>query len=479
MKKYKLIGTLSVVVLILFSQCKKDEENKYPHQLRFITEDYKPFNYLEESKLTGLAPDLLKEICNKLNIPFEVEVLPWSEGYSAAQADDNAMLFSTILNEERRDLFKWAGPFASLDWSFYAEAQNVLSLASLDDAKNVGSIGVLQDYAIEQYLVQQGFTNLVYCNDHIDAFNRLLNGEIDLYPSDRIVTEASMNSMGHSYYSVKSILPIRTEMVYFAFNKNVPDEVVADFQNEIDMLKQNGFLKSLYQKYMHRSDHPGTMQIYTENYPPLSFMNQYGEISGLGSELVYEIMQRNNIFVDIKVTSWSNAYELALHNPNFCLFTMERTEIRENLFQWVGPIATNSTYFYVKAGSGIVINSLEDARNLNAIGTVNSWYSDQILRDLGFTNLVSDPDPFVMTIKLMQEEVDAFVISSMVFPDILLKEGYDYNDVHPAYTLIATDTYISFSKNTPVSTVDVWQSTLDAMKQDGTYDAIYKRWLPE
>ncbi len=153
----------------------------------------------------------------------------------------------------------------------------------------------------------------------------------------------------------------------------------------------------MHQKYLNTSHFPGILQIYTEDYPPLTFLNSYGEASGFGTDLVHEIMKRNGIYADIKLSTWSNGYELALHNPNFCLFTMDRTEIRENLFQWVGPIGTNATYFYTKAGSGISINSLDDARNLGSVGTVSSWFSDQHLRDLGFTNLVSEEDPGAMT----------------------------------------------------------------------------------
>lgn len=472
------IKLISLAVVFLFSQCEKENDNKYDFQFHFITEDYEPLNYTENGGVTGLAPDLLEEICRSLNIPYDVEVMPWSEGYSLAQETDNAVLFSTVLNAERKDLFKWAGPIAALEWYFYSEAQNPLVLKSLDDARQLGAIGVLEDYSMEQFLVQQGFTNLVYCTDHQDAFQKLLNGEIDLYPSDRITAKAALQGLGQSFYRVAEKRPIRTEMIYFAFNKQIPDEVVADFQGEIDRLKGNGYLKELSQEYLHTSDYPGTLQVYTEEYPPLTFMDPFGEITGFGSDVVYEIMDRNNQFSPVKLSTWSNGYELALHNPNFCLFTMDRTEIREDLFQWVGPIGTNATFFYTRAGSGISISSLADAMNLTAVGTVSSWYSDQYLRELGFTNLVSDSEPGSMTKKLMAGDIDAFVCSAITFPTILKDQGYAYDLVAEAFTLMSSDFYIAFSRNTPATIVNQWQSTLDAMQQDGTYDAIHQKWFP-
>jgi len=151
--------------------------------------------------------------------------------------------------------------------------------------------------------------------------------------------------------------------------------------------------------------------------------------------------------------------------------------LRENLFQWVGPIGTNATWFYTKAGSGITISSIEDARNLNSVGTVSSWFSDQYLRDLGFTNLISDSDPNVMTEKLLHGEIDAFVCTGVTFPTILKGLGYQYSEVLPAYSLMSSDYYIAFSKNTPVSRIDQWQTTLDSMKLDGTYEVLFKKWM--
>lgn len=477
-RKILMLSLFSIVGMLFFAQCQKDNEQKYHYDLKFITENYKPLNYSLDGKITGLAPELLEEICDQLNIPFNPTIMPWNEGYNTALNTENAVLFSTALNAERKNQFKWAGPIAALEWVFYAKAQNHMQLQSLDDARQVGAIGVIQDYAMEQYLLGQSFTNLVYCTDNEDAFQKLLDGEIDLFPSDKVTAEAALETLGQTIYSVKEVLPIHTEMIYLAFNPMVPDDVVADFQHAIDKLKKSGFVRELHQKYLNTSHFPGILQIYTEDYPPLTFLNSYGEASGFGADLVHEIMKRNGIYADIKLSTWSNGYELALHNPNFCLFTMDRTEIRESLFQWVGPIGTNATYFYTKAGSGISINSLDDARNLASVGTVSSWFSDQHLRDLGFTNLVSEEDPGAMTKKLMQGEVDAFVCSEVTFPTILREQGFSYQQIVPAFTLMSSDYYVSFSKSTDASFVGQWQITLDAMKADGTYAAIYSRWFP-
>lgn len=470
-----------LLALLALSGCKKDapveSQKNYGFQFQFITENYMPFNYQEGSELKGLAPDILRKICSDLNIPFEVTVLPWDEGYKTALKNNNAVLFSTVLNSQRKDLFKWAGPIASLNWEFYSSSPALIKLSSLDDAKAVKKIGVIKDYAIEQYLAGQGFTNLSYVSSNIDGFDKLLKGEIDLFPADRITAEAALKSMGRTIWSVTPLMTILTDLVYFAFNKEIPDDVVQDFQNGINKLRSDGTLQKLYQKYIPLENPPAELQIYTEQYPPLTFRNSFGEITGFGTDLVNEIMKRNGTYYPVILSLWSNGYSMIQNNPNFCLFTMDRTTQRENLFKWVGPLGTNRTFFFIKTGSGVSIGSIDEAKTLTSVGTVSSWFSDQYLRQLGFTNLVSDPDPEVMVGKLMRGEVNAFVCSEVTFPDIVESAGYQYSQVTPSLELMSSDYYIAFSMTTSSALVSQWQSALNAIKQDGTYDAIYSKWF--
>jgi ABC-type amino acid transport substrate-binding protein len=471
------VGLVVLMVLMIVS-CSKEEGKWKNTHLRFISEEYNPFNYTENSKAAGLAPELLKQLCSQLDMDCEIEFLPWAEGYNAALTTDNTVLFSTTLNSVRKDKFKWVGPFATIDWNFYASNRTINQLNSLSDAKNVGKIGVIADYAIEEYLVGEGFTNLVYCENVNDAITKLLNGEIDLFPSDKYTTESTLESMGKSTYSLLSQLTIKTDMIYFAFNKNISDDLISDFQDAFNRTKKNGLLKELTQKYLHSSTYPDIVQIYTEPYPPLTFRSENGEIQGYGTDIVNEIMKRNNICYDIHLSSWSNGYQMALVNPNFCLFTMDKTDIRENLFKWVGPIGTNTTWIYVKEGSGIVVKSIEDAKNLPSIGVVNSWFSTQYLEQLGFNNLLFDSDPEALAEKLIKGEISAFICSDVTFPDILAQAGYTCNLVSKSYSLMSSDFYIAFSTETSTSIVNQWQSTLDAIKQDGTYTAIHQKWFP-
>jgi hypothetical protein len=61
--KPSFLRLLPLGLLLLSTGCDKQSPEKYDFDFQFVTEVYKPFNYVESGELTGYAPELLKEIC--------------------------------------------------------------------------------------------------------------------------------------------------------------------------------------------------------------------------------------------------------------------------------------------------------------------------------------------------------------------------------------------------------------------------------
>jgi ABC-type amino acid transport substrate-binding protein len=222
---------------------------------------------------------------------------------------------------------------------------------------------------------------------------------------------------------------------------------------------------------------PSALTMLTEEYPPVTFMKD-GKVTGFVTDVVREIIARQGIPDNIRLTSWDEAYNTALNKPNVVLFSTERTEKREKLFQWVGPVGKNSAIFYAKKGSGIRINSLEDARKIAAIATTTDWFTEQFLKSKGFTNLVSSPLPVTNVKQLMNGEVQISIFTDITIPEIVKNAGYGMADLEPVFTVSNTYFYIAVSPGTPVEVVKKWQSVLDGLKADGTFEKIYRRYLP-
>jgi polar amino acid transport system substrate-binding protein len=108
------------------------------------------------------------------------------------------------------------------------------------------------------------------------------------------------------------------------------------------------------------------MVILTENYPPLSYIED-GEVTGFGSDVVNAMQAELGTAYPIQMKSWDEAYTTALPEANVLLFTMDRTPERENDFHFIGPLIKRAS-LYANSNRSHSKN-LEEGRNVAAIGT--------------------------------------------------------------------------------------------------------------
>jgi polar amino acid transport system substrate-binding protein len=220
------------------------------------------------------------------------------------------------------------------------------------------------------------------------------------------------------------------------------------------------------------------MRFVTEDYPPITFQNKSGEITGLATDMVKEIMRRQGIDEKISIMPWQDAYNVALNEPNVVIFSIRRISERENLFNWVGPIGETRAMLYSKKDSGITLDNMDDAKRLDAIGVVDNWFSKQELEDYGFKNLVSSPMPTQEIEKLMRGEVQAVTLTNITAKKLVEETGYTMNDLEPNLLIDSGHFYIGLSKNTSEEKVKQWDKDLADIKRDGTFGKIYKKYFP-
>lgn len=218
------------------------------------------------------------------------------------------------------------------------------------------------------------------------------------------------------------------------------------------------------------------IRIITEEFPPFNYAGPDGKLTGQATDVVNGILTRLDQKATIEVLPWNEGYTAAVAGPNVALFSTGRTDEREHLFKWVGPITTFDYMLYVKSGSGISLDSLEAAKKAGTIGVVKDDARHQFLQQNNFSNIVTcDTDAGCLE-NLLSGKTDLWLGSSANAPAIAQKEGIDpasYQEVYPVRTV---EMYIAFSKDTPDSVIAGWQAALDAMKRDGTFDTIRQKY---
>jgi polar amino acid transport system substrate-binding protein len=445
--------------------------------LKIYTESYPPMNFAEKGKLSGLATEVVRELIKRSAIRADIQLVSWEQGYKAVMEKPNVALFSVAMTPERKPLVRWVGPIAFANANFYARKGSNFGIRLLEDAKKIPSIVVVKDDYMEQFLRKEGFSNLESVATQEIAIGELLSGKAQLFPSSNIAMPALLKRVNATMGDVESVLNLSTNMLYIAFSKSTSPELIALLQKTLDEMKAEGVFSKIYAKWLPTEMPPGIVNMMTEEYPPVTFMKN-GKVTGFATDIVREICVRQGIPDNIRLTSWDEAYKVALSNPNVVLFSAEKTHKREKLLQWVGPVGKNSAIFYAKKGSGIRLNNIDDARKVAAIGTTSNWFTEQDLKGRGFTNLVSSRLPTDNVRKLMRGEVQLSVFTDITVPQIVKDAGYNMDDLEPLYTLSSTYFFIAMSLGTPSEMVKKWQSTLDEMKKDGTFEKIYRSYLP-
>ena len=122
------------------------------------------------------------------------------------------------------------------------------------------------------------------------------------------------------------------------------------------------------------------LTIMTEEWAPYNFHKEV-VVKGISADMLVLMLGRagskqgrNNI----KIYPWARAYKTIQQEPDTLLFTTTRTEKRENMFKWVGPIFEIEFNIYALKNRNIKINSFEDIRKYK-IGTLRGDVTEDLL----------------------------------------------------------------------------------------------------
>ncbi len=221
-----------------------------------------------------------------------------------------------------------------------------------------------------------------------------------------------------------------------------------------------------------------TLGIYTETQTPWQYEGADGTPAGPSVAVVKEIQRRVGNSDPIHMVPWARAYAMIQGQPNVVLFLMTRTAERNGLFQWVGPIGEGVYGLSVKAGSSIVLRSLDEAKKLERVGVYRGDVRDQLLTEKGFTNLERVTDNEMNARKLMAGRIDAFASSDVTIASTVKAAGFDPSEVRLALPFFRYQTWIAFSKQTSPDFVKAWADTLEDMRRERVLERIIRKEIP-
>jgi len=228
-------------------------------------------------------------------------------------------------------------------------------------------------------------------------------------------------------------------------------------------------------------------RLMTDPLPPFNFKSNSNEIRGITADALITIMNRSGLDVshkDIEIMPWPRAHKMAEKGSKAVLFSVARTEAREKLFKWVGPIHPITIGFIAAKNANIQIRQDSDLKQYR-IGVVRESAPEQIAKKK--TNLtqkdllsLAKPDQIIEMLKLGR--VDLIIHSDILLSYLLENHGLRQNDFEMVYPLMTLDLYIVFSTDTEDALISKLQSELDKMKKKqpnglSEFDLLIRQYL--
>ncbi|MBF0290243.1 MAG: transporter substrate-binding domain-containing protein [SAR324 cluster bacterium] len=219
-------------------------------KLTILTEISPPGNFTENGQLKGIGVEIVNGILKRIHEDIQIKIRPWARAYKELKNKPNVALFSTTRTASRENLFKWVGPLFEVQWIFVSKKANNIKITSLEDAKKVKKIGVYRDDARDQFLREQGFTNLHTSVKPEHYVKMLLANKLDLISTTNIGLKSLCDRLEIPLNEFSVVYIMKTYQLYIAFSRQTSDEIVQKWDKAYQELKKEGVIKKVNEKWL-------------------------------------------------------------------------------------------------------------------------------------------------------------------------------------------------------------------------------------
>ena len=222
---------------------------------RVVTEEWAPYNYLENNQLTGMTTDVVRAIMALTGDDFQVQLLPSMRSTHALQTRPRTIMFSLFRTAAREPLYKWVGPIVEESIYPYQLASAPQQLDSREQLLHAAQITTRQAGLVPEQLEAQGFGNLdKSAASNLQLYRMLLAGRTGIIIGDTAAGVAYYSQVLHIAPGTLRQIPVELyrSSLYIAFSQDSDDRLVAAWGRALEQLRQSGELARIQRRYIER-----------------------------------------------------------------------------------------------------------------------------------------------------------------------------------------------------------------------------------
>ncbi|HKM92117.1 MAG TPA: transporter substrate-binding domain-containing protein [Prolixibacteraceae bacterium] len=226
-----------------------------PSLIQLATEINPPFNYLSEvigaqTQTLGSSVEIVTEMQAQNSYKNPICITSWVSAYELVQFMPNYALFTTARTPERENLFQWVGPISKTTARFYTTTASGIKIQTLDQAKAIGTIATPQDWFTHDFLIKNGFQNiLATASTPEEAFNQLKSGEADALLLHDTSVKWLCDKTDTPQTDISKQFEVGDYTYYIAFSLNTSTSIVSQWQSNLDAMKADGRFETIWNKW--------------------------------------------------------------------------------------------------------------------------------------------------------------------------------------------------------------------------------------
>ncbi len=218
----------------------------------FVTEQFAPYIAEKDGAAGGPMVDVLRELCGRLGIQCEIELLPWRRALASGSSAQVDGVFALVDYGEPREDFHVSSPVVETRYSFFARSVDTVAYRTPSDliGRNVGVYGPSASSRLLTRLALGTNARPQVELDNATVLRKLQAGRygtgglalVNERVADDLIAAESLKGLRLAGVAVRPNLA-------FGLRRSMPAADVERFNRALDQLCRSGRLQALLTPY--------------------------------------------------------------------------------------------------------------------------------------------------------------------------------------------------------------------------------------
>ncbi len=246
----KRLFVLLIMAVLLFHPTDAPATDK----LTFATTEWPPMTIMKDGELIGIATDIIREVCKRMEIEPEFQVLPWQRAVNYVKTGEVDVLFAPKKTEERTGfLYFCTEPLYMERLVIIARKESRIKAKGLDELKDK-VFGVVRGYSYGPVFDSYNDLKTDMCDTDRQLLIKLDGERMDVAVGEEGNLKFLSRELGGFESRFETVYILSEDPNYVAFSIKALGEkgkTLAEKFSQIQRhLKEEGIIQKIEDKYL-------------------------------------------------------------------------------------------------------------------------------------------------------------------------------------------------------------------------------------